>query len=299
MIELKGLKIQMIDKNKLIPNKRNPRTSLITSDIDDTLRDPKTTMGIKLPLWIFDDMEIARGHRRHFAAMKFEHITTVPCMVIPKAGLSEVDILECIMDHNEESPLGKAECFNAIKQYFALSFGDSAIIRRCKILLNSAFGAPSPESIKDAIREAENMHEDIDKAEFDIVFKKHHGTIQNMRRLANLPNDVQTEYLKAWQGRNSALTQNDIKILSKLWDELIKAMPETKRETPPAIFTDKVKALEEINRTPDTKVKSVKRTKSDIDNMIKAVEDSKVRRTLSWVLGEITDSELIEFVKNN
>jgi hypothetical protein len=300
MIDLKGLKIQLIDKTKLRPNARNPRLELNTESIDDTLRDPKTTIGIKKPLVVFDDGEIGQGHRRWTAAMKFPHIETVPAFVLKKADLTEVDILDVLMDHNEEDPLSKAECFLAIRPFFSLSFGDGAIIRRCKILLNSSFGSPAPEKIKDARREAEAMREDPDAAENKVVFDKHHGTIQNFRRLANLPENIQQEYLRAWQGRNSDLTQKDIKILSDYWNELIKADPSVTRENPPTAFGEKVEALKEINKKPDAKKAGVtKRTKTDIENMFKAIENALVRRTLSWALGEITDGELIEFVKNN
>ncbi|HPT70828.1 MAG TPA: ParB N-terminal domain-containing protein [Candidatus Cloacimonadota bacterium] len=301
MINLKGLKIQEIAKDKCFPNVKNPRIELITFDIDDTLKDEKTTTGIKKPCVVFDDgsgkFEIGQGHRRWASAMKFEHIKTIPCIVIPKSGLTELDMLEILMDHNEETPLSKAECFKAIKEFFLLSFGDSAIIKRCKMLLNSSFGSPSPEKIKDARKEAVEMHEDADRAEEKVIFEKHHGTIQNFRRLALLPVSVQEEYIKAWQGRNSDLTQKDIKILSEFWNELVKANPETKVSEPPKAFEDKVEELKEINRQPDDKKKSVKRSKSDIENMSKGTENAIVRKTLSWVLGEITDSELKDYVK--
>lgn len=295
MVDLKGIKVQMIDKSKFKFNVRNPRIDLDTTNIDPSIE----KNGVLKPVICNQEFELFQGHRRITSVNKFPQWTLVPALVLDDAKLTEEDKLDLIMDHGEESPLSKAECFNAVKEFFKLSYGETAVIERCYAMLNQAFGSPSQEKIMESKAEAIRMHEDPKLAEKKILIAKHRGTIQNMKRLALLPDCVAEEYVKAWKGRNSLISQKDVKILDDLYNELWKTDPTIKRDNPPQIFLDKFEELKAINQRADSaEPKAVKRTKNDIENMMKSLENAIVRKTLTWVLGECTDVELRDYVKS-
>jgi hypothetical protein len=289
-MEIKG-KIQQYDWRKCTFNPLNPRRNFDTTDIDASVRE----FGVKEPVLINQDGLIYKGARRVTSISKTNH-PTLPAIVIDDSKMTETEKFELIFDHSESKPLDKAECFNAVKELFHLSYGQTAVIKRCAACLNQAFGAPSVEKIRKAKAEAINCHEDPDRAEEEVIKTKHRGTVQNMERLAHLPSMVADEYLKAWQGNNSLLTQKDVQILAKFYEELWKADPSVTRDNPPQAFIDKFEELKAINSVEDEPgaEKLVRRTKADIENMMKACEDAKVRRTLAWVLGEVTDQAFLK-----
>lgn len=287
-------KVVMIDKHKCQPNPLNPRRDLDTTDIDPSVREK----GVMSPIMVNQDYVVYRGHRRLIAIMKTAH-EQIPCIIVDDTKMSDTEKFDLLLDHSQEKPLSKSESYIAIKEFFRLGYGEVAVIKRCYSILNLAFGAPSPEKIAKAKAEAIATHDDPDRAEEQVLITKHRGTIQNMKRLAMLPDMVAEEYLKAWQGNNSLLTQKDVLILAKLWDELVKADASITRQNPPQVFTDKVAELMAINETPDEggEKKAVKRTKADIEDMMKACEDVKVRLTLAWVLGDSTRESFLKSIK--
>jgi hypothetical protein len=294
----------MVDPKELVFNPENPRPSeeydiepiLATASIIDEAT--KEYKGIHTPLFVeMGTKKILRGHRRNTAALKLG-LKLVPVVFVDTSKMTASEVYEFMLDHSSEKPLSKAGAFRAIQHLFRYGFGEMAVLKRVSPILNLAFGAPASEKIADARLIAERQHEDPDSAEFKVLADKHRGTLQNMKKLSLLPDVVGDEYIKAWQGKDCLLTQKDVKTLDKLWEDLWKADPVLKRDNPPAQFIDKMNELMAVNAEPEPEVKkTIKRSKSDIENMMKACENPIVRKTLSWVLGETTESELLNFVK--
>ena len=297
-------KVVMVNPNELIPNEENPRPVeeydiepiLATASIVDEAT--KKYKGIHTPMFVeLGTKKVLRGHRRLAAAKKLG-LEAVPVIYVDTSKMTPSEVYEFMLDHSSEKPLSKAGAFRAIQHLFRYGFGEMAVLKRVSPILNLAFGAPASEKIADARLIAERQHEDPDAAEFKVLADKHRGTLQNMKRLALLPDAVGDEYIKAWQGKDCLLTQKDVKILDDVWNKAWKENPELKRDNPPAEFLTKFEELKAVNAEPEPEIKkTIKRSKSDIENMMKACENAIVRKTLSWVLGETKESELLDFVR--
>jgi hypothetical protein len=297
-------KVLMVDPKKLVMNPENPRPVseysiepiLATASIVDEAT--KQMKGIHTPLFVEQNTnKILRGHRRATAAVQL-NLEAVPVIYMDTSKMSPSEVYEFMLDHSSELPLSKAGAFRSIQKLFRFGFGEMAVLKRVSPILNLAFGAPAPEKIADARLIAERQHEDPDAAEFKVLSDKHRGTLQNMKRLSLLPDAVGDEYIKSWQGKDCLLTQKDIKILDTMYNDLWKADPTLKRDNPPIVFIDKMNELQAVNSEPEPEVKkTVKRTKNDVENMMKACENAIVRKTLSWVLGETKENELLDFVR--
>ena len=268
-MEIKG-KITQYDWRKIVRNPLNPRRDFDTTDIDADVRE----FGVKEPMYINQEGLLYKGERRLTAVSKTNH-QNVPVIIVDDSKWTDTEKYNFILDHSESKPLSKAEAYNAVKQLIRLGYGQTAVIKRCASVLNQAFGYPSKEKIASAKTEAVNCHEDPDRAEEEVIKTKHRGTVQNMERLASMPDFVAKEYVKAWQGRQSLISQKDVLILSKLWDELWKADPSVKRDEPPKVFVDKFEELKAVNNEPESDVakKVAKKTKAEIENMMKACEN--------------------------
>jgi len=294
-MEIKGKFVMAYDWRKITRNPRNPRRDFDTTDIDASVREH----GVKDAVTVNQDGMLYKGERRLTAISKTNH-DMLPAIVIDDRNLTETEKYEIILDHSESKPLSKSEAYNAVQELIRLSFGQTAVIKRCASILNQAFGSPSKEKIASARAEAVNCHEDPDRAEEEVIKTKHRGTIQNMERLASMPDFVAEEYVKAWQGRQSLISQKDILILSRLWEELWKADPTVKRDTPPQEFVDKFTELKAVNAEPEVpgEAKKAKKSKAETENMMKACENAFVRKTLSWTLGDITEQAFLSDIKS-
>jgi hypothetical protein len=284
----------MVAVSDVKPNPLNPRLDLDVSDILESVK----SNGVHTAILVNKDFVTYRGHRRTIAA-RAAGLTEIPAIVFDDTKLSEGEKYELLLDHSGEKPLNKAEAFRAIQHFFLLGYGELAVIRKAYAILNLAFGAPSSDKLAEARIVAERQHENADEAESKVIETKHRGTVQHMKRLALLPSMVADEYCKTWSGKPSLITQNDVKTLDKVWNELWKADPSVKRDNPPASFVDKFEEIKLVNASKDSEEAGSlkKRTNAEIQDMLKACEDAKVRLTLQWVLGEGSRQTFIDSIK--
>ena len=270
-----------VDVSILKPNPLQPRESTDFQHIDSVATD-----GIRIPLVVGTSNVIYRGHCRHAAAM-FHGLETVPCYIIDDSLLSETDKLNLVIDHSGEKPLNKAEAYNAVRHYFRLGFGEAEVGRRCSAILNVAFGAPGADKISELGAE---------KA----ALQKHHGTLQNMERMALLPDVVGETYCEFWRNGTRSLTTADIKKLAKSFSEYRQGDPTITRDNPPDAFLDSVEEMIAIN---GNKVKerieptAKMRNKAEIEKLLTATTDRKIIAVLNWVLGVYSLEKLHSEVK--
>lgn len=108
------MKLEFIDKNKLNPDKNQPRKSFQLDELIESIKD----MGILTPLIVTPDHpnEILDGERRWRASMKIAKIKKLPCIVMPKEDYDAPDKrleAQLIIDEMRENynVIDKAEAY--------------------------------------------------------------------------------------------------------------------------------------------------------------------------------------------
>lgn len=83
------MKLEFIDKNKIKPDKNQPRKSFQLDELIESIKDK----GILTPLITTPDhpSQILDGERRWRAAMKIDKIKKLPCIVMPKEDYDKPD----------------------------------------------------------------------------------------------------------------------------------------------------------------------------------------------------------------
>lgn len=277
-------KVVQVEVSKLKNNPLNPRQSITFEHIDSVAVD-----GIRKPVIVGLDMTIYQGHCRT-ACAKFNSLKTIPAIVIDDSKMSLEEKLNLLIDHSSEKPLNKSEAYKACKEYFLLGYGEADVARRCICILNTAFGSPASSKIEEAVRTAKADNKDVEVAKQQCYFKKHRGTLQNMSRLASLPDYVGKAYMEKWDGTSDLITQGDVKALHDSFTEARKGKEESiNRDNPPKGFKQEFDALVEINSKENKGDEPIRmKSKADIEKLLEVAKNATVVTTLKWVLGQIT-----------
>lgn len=293
---LKGLKVQDVKVSELQMNPQNVREDIKFDHIEP---DAKICGYIRKPLVANMDKVLYQGHCRLACATKLG-FETVPVIFIDDTKLSSEEKLELLLDHSAERPLSKSEAFVAYSLWVGLGYGEKASFRKCRAIFDLAFGPVSPEKLAIAKAVAESQHENSENAIEEAAFAKHRGTVQNMYKLAKLPQEIQSIYMDFWRNGKADLTTNDIRTLAKVQDELLAKQATNPELTNDAIEADVVaqaNALAQANReNKEDKSSSPKmRKRADIEAMATNPKvDAQIRKALQWVLGTITNEELMK-----
>ena len=293
---LKGIKVQYFPPGKFTANPDQPREKLC---IEHILPDAKECKHIRKPVVANLDFMLYQGHNRVECA-KVLGFDTVPAILIDDSKLSSEEKLELLLDYSAERPLSKFEAFIAYCKWVVLGFGEKAAFRKCRAILDLAFGPVSPEKLVIAKAVAESSHEDAEVAIEEAAFSKHRGTVQNMFRLARLPAEVQAMYCQYWKTGKSDLTTADVKELAKEQSEMLAKQATDSTLTIDAIeaeIVSKANARAEANRAEasgDTTAPRM-RKRSDVEAMAANPKaDAKIRKALAWVLGNLSNEELLK-----
>jgi ParB-like chromosome segregation protein Spo0J len=293
---LKGLKVQDVKVSELQMNPQNVREDIRFDHIEP---DAKTCGYIRKPLVANLDKVLYQGHCRLACATKLG-FESVPVIFIDDTKLSDEEKLELLLDHSAERPLSKSEAFTAFSRWVNLGYGEKAAFRKCRAILDLAFGPVSPEKLAIAKAVADSQHESSENAIEEAAFAKHRGTVQNMYKLAKLPEEIQSLYMEFWRNGKSDLTTQDVKSLAKTQDEML-----AKQATNPDLTIDAIEAevvaqanaLAQANRESkeDKSTNPKMRKRADIEAMVSNPKvDAQIRKGLQWVLGSLTNEELLK-----